>query len=78
LLTRYFGLRAFSTLYGLTWRFYAAAGATGAVILGPAFDSTDSYESLLVLLAAALAVAGLINLFLPNHSRWIAADPARS
>ena len=28
LLTRYFGLRAFSTLYGLTWTFYAAAGAT--------------------------------------------------
>jgi hypothetical protein len=27
LLTRYFGLRAFSTLYGLTWTFYAAAGA---------------------------------------------------
>ena len=29
LLTRYFGLRAFSTLYGLTWTFYAAAGAIG-------------------------------------------------
>jgi len=28
LLTRYFGLRAFSALYGLTWTFYAAAGAT--------------------------------------------------
>ena len=25
LLTRYFGLRAFSTLYGLTWTFYAAS-----------------------------------------------------
>jgi hypothetical protein len=34
LLTRYFGLLAFSTLYGLTWAFYAAAGATGPVILG--------------------------------------------
>jgi len=26
LLTRYFGLRAFSTLYGFTWTVYAAAG----------------------------------------------------
>ena len=51
LLTRYFGLRAFSTLYGLTWTFYAAAGAIGPVILGRAFDSTGSYTSLLVLLA---------------------------
>ena len=34
LLTRYFGLRAFSTLYGLTWTFYAAAGAIGPVYWG--------------------------------------------
>jgi MFS family permease len=40
LLTRYFGLRAFSTLYGLTWTFYAAAGAIGPVLLGRAFDAT--------------------------------------
>ena len=57
LLTRYFGLRSFSTLYGLTWSFYAASAAVGPVILGRAFDSTGSYSSLLVALAAALAVA---------------------
>jgi MFS family permease len=68
LLTRYFGLRAFSTLYGLTWTFYAAAAAIGPVILGRAFDSTGSYTSLLVGLAAALAVAAAMNLFLPNYS----------
>jgi MFS family permease len=73
LLTRYFGLRAFSTLYGLTWTFYAAAGATGPVILGRAFDSTGSYASLLGLLAAALAVAGVINLLLPKYPQSIAA-----
>ena len=38
------------TLYGLTWTFYAAAGAIGPVILGRAFDATGSYSSLLVLL----------------------------
>jgi MFS family permease len=68
LLTRYFGLRAFSTLYGLTWTFYAAAAAVGPVILGRAFDSTGSYVSLLVTLAAALAVAGIMNLLLPRYS----------
>ena len=68
LLTRYFGLRAFSTLYGLTWTFYAAAGATGPVILGRAFDSTGSYTSLLVILALALAVAAAANLLLPKYS----------
>ena len=68
LLTRYFGLRSFSTLYGLTWTFYAAAGAIGPVILGRAFDATGSYASLLVLLAAALALAAAMNLLLPRYS----------
>jgi MFS family permease len=68
LLTRYFGLRAFSTLYGLTWTFYAAAGAIGPVILGHAFDSTGSYASLLVILAVALSFAAAMNLLLPKYA----------
>jgi MFS family permease len=68
LLTRYFGLNAFSTLYGLTWTFYAAAGAIGPVILARAFDATGSYTSLLILLAAALALAAATNLLLPRYS----------
>jgi len=67
LLTRYFGLRGFSTLYGLTWTFYAAAGAAGPVILGRAYDTTGSYVSFLVVLAVALAIAGLANLLLPKY-----------
>jgi len=69
LLTRYFGLRAFSTLYGVTWTFYAASAAVGPVILGRAFDSTGSYTSLLVLLAGALTVAAILNLLLPRYSK---------
>src|ERR1700757_1748981 len=68
LLTRYFGLRAFSTLYALTWTFYAAAGAIGPVILGRAFDSTGSYASLLILLASALGFLALTNFLLPRYS----------
>lgn len=69
LLTRYFGLHAFSTLYGFTWTFYAIAGALGPVILGRAFDSTGSYSLLLSLLAAALAMAGAVMLLLPRYTR---------
>jgi MFS family permease len=74
LLTRYFGLRSFSTLYGLTWTFYAAAGAIGPVILGRTFDLTGSYTSLLVVLAVALALAAVMNLFLPKYSDSRASD----
>jgi MFS family permease len=74
LLTRYFGLRAFSTLYGFTWTFYAAAGAIGPVILGRAFDATGSYASLLVLLATALGLAATTNLLLPRYADSFAIE----
>lgn len=66
LLTRYFGLRAFSTLYGLTWTFYAAAGAIGPIILGRSFDLTGSYSALLVALSVALAFVAATLLLLPR------------
>ncbi len=68
LLTRYFGMRAFSTLYGLTWTFYAIAGAIGPVILGRAFDSTGSYARLLAALALATTLAAVLLLLLPRYS----------
>jgi MFS family permease len=74
LLTRYFGLRAFSTLYGLTWTFYAAAGAIGPVLLGRAFDATGSYSSLLIVLAAALGIAAATNLLLPRYTDSFAGE----
>jgi MFS family permease len=77
LLTRYFGLRAFSTLYGLTWTFYAFAAGIGPVILGRAFDATGSYAALLVALATALASAALMNLLLPNYPNSTAIDLPR-
>jgi len=75
LLSRYFGLRSFSVLYGLTWTFYAVAGALGPILMGKAFDVTGSYQALLVRLAlATLAVAALM-LFLPRyHSPATRAD----
>jgi MFS family permease len=68
LLSRYFGLRSFSALYALTWTFYAVAGAIGPVLMGKAFDSTGSYESLLVQLAAAMVIVAALMLFLPRYA----------
>jgi predicted MFS family arabinose efflux permease len=68
LLSRYYGLKSFSVLYGLTWTFYAVAGAIGPVLMGKAFDATGSYETLLAQLAlVTLAVAALM-LFLPRYA----------
>jgi predicted MFS family arabinose efflux permease len=67
LLTRYFGLRSFSTLYGFTWTAYALAGALGPVLMGRAFDATGSYQGLLLLLAGATFVSAALYALLPRY-----------
>jgi len=67
LLSKYFGLRSFSTLYGFSWTAYAIAGAIGPVIMGKAFDATGSYASLLSHLAVLTLGAGLCMLLLPAY-----------
>jgi MFS family permease len=67
LLSRYFGVRALSTLYGFTWTAYAIAGAVGPIIMGRAFDATGSYSALLVQLGVATLAAASLLLFLPPY-----------
>ncbi len=69
LLTRYFGLRSFSTLYGFTWTAYAIAGAIGPVVMGRAFDLTGSYESFLSILAGATLLSAFLMLTMPRYER---------
>jgi predicted MFS family arabinose efflux permease len=69
LLTRYFGLRSFSSLYGWTWTAYAIAGALGPVLMGRAFDLTGSYTKLLLVLTAVTLAAALLMLLLPRYAR---------
>jgi MFS family permease len=67
LLSRYFGLRSFSTLYGLTWTAHATAGAIGPILMGRAFDATGSYEVVLVRFSLiAVSVASLM-LLMPRY-----------
>jgi MFS family permease len=67
LLSRYFGLRSFTTLYGLTWTAYAFAGAIGPMMMGKAFDATGSYEALLVALAIGTFSVGALMLLMPAY-----------
>jgi MFS family permease len=78
LLTRYFGLRSFSTLYGYTWTAYAIAGAVGPVLMGRAFDLTGSYAGFLSILAGTTLLAALLMLTMPAYARHrpnSSADP---
>jgi MFS family permease len=67
LLSRYFGLRALSTLYGLNWTAWGLAGVVGPVVMGRAFDSTGSYGPVLVGFAAATLGVAALMLTLPSY-----------
>jgi MFS family permease len=71
LLSRYFGLRSLSTLYGFNWMAWGIAGAVGPIVMARAFDSTGSYETVLVGFSAGTRVASMLMLTLP------ACDPLR-
>jgi MFS family permease len=67
LLSRYFGLRAFSELYGYTWSAYAVAAALGPLVMGKMFDRTHSYETTLFVFVALMAAAGAVFCFMPKY-----------
>lgn len=69
MLSRYFGLRPFATLYGLTWTAYAIAGAIGPIIMGMAFDSTGSYDVLLTRLSLVMLAVAALMLIAPRYAR---------
>jgi MFS family permease len=66
LVSRYFGLRSFSLLYGFTWTAWALAAAAGPIVMGLAFDATGSYQALLVRFAALAAAVATLMLVMPR------------
>jgi MFS family permease len=67
LLSKYFGLRSFSTLYGFTWTAYALAAALGPVLMGRAFDAAGSYETFLLQLSVITLASGGLMLLMPRY-----------
>lgn len=64
LVARYFGVRNFSTLYGVAVFFIAISGAAGASLLGVAFDTFGNYDLALFILAGCFVLAGCCYLLL--------------
>ena len=65
LLSRHFGMRSLSTLYGFNWTAWGLAGAAGAAVLGRSFDLTGSYAVTLVQLGVITLVAAALMWTLP-------------
>ncbi len=75
MLKRYFGMRSFSTLYGLSYTVYAIAGGTAPLLLGYVYDVTGSYTRILSLFALITACVAFAMLALPAY-RYLPSSPA--
>ena len=67
LVSRYFGLRSFSLLYGFAWTASALAAAAGPIVMGLAFDATGSYATLLVRFAVVASAVAALMLLMPRY-----------
>jgi MFS family permease len=67
MLRRYFGMRAFSTLYGLTYSAFAGGAAAGPLLVGHVVDSTGSYTGIFDILCAVTIASAFAMLALPAY-----------
>jgi MFS family permease len=75
LLSRYFGLRSLSTLYGFAWMAMGSGAAVGSVVMARAFDASGSYDRMLWQLAAGTLLAAVLMLSLPAYRLLIEEQP---
>lgn len=79
LISRYFGLRAFGTIYGFIFGGFGLAGGLGVYLMGASFDATGSYRSMLtVFCLAALFGAALMLRLGPYRFRAALTDKAEA
>jgi predicted MFS family arabinose efflux permease len=62
LTSRYFGLRAFGTIYGVIFAGFGMAAGLGTYLMGSAFDATGSYTFTLVLFCVATLLGAALML----------------
>jgi MFS family permease len=77
LLSRYFSLQRFSTLYGIAWTAFAVGTAIGPVLMGRLYDSTGAYQSWgIQLFAFPTLLSAALMVFMPAYPAT--ASSARS
>lgn len=70
LVARYFGLKAYSAIYGILYVFFALGAGFGPLLLGRDFDATGSYERALFISAIALIVSAASLLLLGRYRKF--------
>lgn len=69
-MSRYFGLRAFAEIYSYILAAYTLGGVVGPLLMGISFDSTGSYQLILVIFIVAILVSVGLLLRLGPYRSW--------
>lgn len=75
LLSRYFGVRWFGSLYGFGMAIFGLGYAIGPFAAARFFDLTGSYNGFLVAIIALLIVGGLVSLTYPAYPKGVEDAP---
>ena len=75
LLSRYFGVRWFGSMYGFGMAIFGLGYAIGPLTAGRVFDLTRSYDMFLIPLSVGLVVAGLVGLTYPAYPKGVEDAP---
>jgi predicted MFS family arabinose efflux permease len=71
MIARYFGLRSYATIYGLSTLGIALGVACGASLIGKAYDVFGNYDAALLAASASFALASLLYLAMGRYPRNI-------
>jgi len=74
LIARYFGRKAYGTIYGCFYTVIAFGGGIGPVIYGRVFDVTGRYDMALIGGAGCLVVGALVLLMMGPYPKWGKTD----
>lgn len=70
LVSRYFGMRSYGTIFGWLYAAFLIGAAGGPLLAGYLFDSTGNYIVALLISAGAMASAAVACLFLKRYPTW--------
>jgi predicted MFS family arabinose efflux permease len=67
MIARYFGLRSYATIYGLSTLGIALGVACGATLIGRAYDAFGNYDIALMAASASFAIASVLYLAMGRY-----------
>ena len=74
LVSKYFGLRNYSAIYGTLYAFFAAGAGFGPLLFGRWYDATGNYDPILIWAAIALLAGAIPLVFLGRYRQFSGTD----